>query len=226
MGQHLGGAHAHTVNRHHVAVFVGKFNDLRFIWCFFWTDRQAPHAVLGRVIGVFQNTALVADVQQVGVHGVGRWAFALGTVHRDPMLVGVAHELFTREQIPLSPRRNDLHIGHQGISTQLEAHLVIAFAGRAMADGVGLGFAGNFHQTLGDQRAGDGGAQQVFTLVQRIGAEHGEDKVAHKLFAQVFNEDVAGLDAHLDGFGASGFNFLALADVGGEGDHFTVVLVL
>ena len=165
-------------------------------------------------------------MQQIGVHGVGRWAFALGTVHGNAVLVGVAHELFTREQIPFTPRRNDLHIGHQGISAQLEAHLVVALAGGAVADGVGLGFAGNFHQTLGNEWASNGGAQQVFAFVQRIGAEHGEDKVTHKLFAQVFDEDVAGLYAHLDGFGTGRFNFLALADVSGEGDHLAVVFVL
>ena len=226
VGQHLGGAHAHTVNRHHVAVFVGQLNDLGFVGRFFRTDRQAPHAVVGRVIGVFQDAAFIADVQQVGVHGIGWGSFALGTVHRNAVLVGVAHEFFAGEQIPFTPGRNDLHIGHQGVSAQLETHLVVAFASRAMADGVGLGFAGDLHQTLGDQGAGNRGAQEVFAFVQCIGAEHGEHKVTHKLFAQVFNEDVAGLDAHLDGFGTCWLYFLALANVGGEGDHLAVVLVL
>ena len=165
-------------------------------------------------------------MQQVGVHGVGRWAFAFGTVHGDAVLIGVAHELFTREQIPFTPRRDDFHIRHQGISAQLETHLVIAFACRSVADGVSLGFAGNFHQALGNQGAGDGGAQEVLALVKCIGTEHGEHKVAHKLFAQIFNKNIAGLDAHFDGLEASRLDFFALANVSGKGDDFAVVFVL
>ena len=92
--QHFGRAHAHTVDGHHITMLVGEFDDLRFVRCFFRADRQAPHAVFGRVIWVFQNATFIADVQQVGIHGIRRRAFAFGTIHRNTVLVRVAHEFF------------------------------------------------------------------------------------------------------------------------------------
>src|SRR5256714_179672 len=79
---------------------------------------------------------------------------------------------------------------------------------------------------LGDQRPGDRGAQEIFALVERVGAEHGEHELAHELLAQILDEDVLLLDAHLQRLVARRLDFLALADVGGEGDHFAAVLVL
>ncbi len=84
-------------------------------------------------------------------------------------------------------------------------------------DGVGAGLVGDLDQALGDQRTGDGSAQQVLAFVDGVGAEHREDEVAHELFAQVVDEDVLGLDAELQGLGAGGLELLALAEVGGEG---------
>ena len=82
----------------------------------------------------------------------------------------------------------------KSISAQLEPHLVVALACCAVADRIRLGFACNLHQTFSDQRTGNRSAQQVFTFVERIRAEHGEDEIAHKLFAQIFNENVLGFD--------------------------------
>lgn len=54
-------------------------------------------------------------------------------------------------------------------SPDLEAHLVVALAGGAMGHSVRAHLLGNLNLALGDQRARDGGAQQVGALVQRVG---------------------------------------------------------
>ena len=66
-------------------------------------------------------------------------------------------------------------------------------------------------------------AEQVLAFVQGVGAEHREHEIAHELFAQVVDEDLlhAELACH-----ARRCEFLALADVGGEGHDLAVVSLL
>ena len=226
LSEDLGRTHLHPVDGHHIAVDKGEFNDLGLVGGLLWAAGEAPHALFGCEIGVFQNPTLITDVQQIGIHGVGRPAFSFLEIHGDAVLVGISEELFAREQVPLSPWGDHFDIGHQGIGTELKAHLVVALASRPVADGVGMGFLRNFHQSLGNQGASNGGAQQVLTFVQSVGPEHGEHKVAHKLLAQIFNENVLGVDAHFDGLGSGRFNLFALTNVGREGHDFAVVSVL
>ncbi len=80
--------------------------------------------------------------------------------------------------------------GSKRVVAELEAHLVVALAGGAVADGVGARLAGDVDLLLGDQRPRDRGAEQVDALVQRVGAEHREHVVADELLAQVLDEDV------------------------------------
>lgn len=129
-----------------------------------------------------------------------------------------------RAQVPFAPGRDHLDRGIKGIGGQLEADLVIALAGGAMGNGVGAGFLSDFDKALGDQRTGNGGAEQVLAFIDCIGAEHREDEIAHELFAQVFDADV--LDAEHFGFLARRFQLFALAEVSGEGHHFAIVGLL
>jgi hypothetical protein len=43
-------------------------------------------------------------------------------------------------QIPFAPRRDHLDVGRERVIAELEADLVVALAGRAMADRIGIGF--------------------------------------------------------------------------------------
>ena len=186
----------------------------------------APHGFLGLGGGVLEVAAFEGDVQQVGVHRVGRTALLVLHLDGDAVLFGVGEQLLARQQVPLAPRGDDLHARHQRVVAEFEADLVVALAGGAVRDGLGAGGAGDLDLALGDQRTGDGGAEQVLALINRVGAEHREDEVAHELFAQVVDEDVLGLDAELERLGARGLELFALAEVGGEGDHFALVGVL
>ncbi len=92
--------------------------------------------------------------------------------------------------------------GLERIGAEFEAHLVVALAGGAVGNGVGAGLVGDLDQTLGDQRARDGGAEQVLAFVDGVGAEHREHEVAHELFLEIVDVDF--LHAHLLGLGARG----------------------
>ena len=142
------------------------------------------------------------------------------------MFVGIGEQFFARQQVPLAPRCDHFYVGHQRVGTKFKPNLIVALAGGAVRYGVRVGFAGDFHQPLGNQRARDRGAEQIFALIHGVGAEHGKHKVAHEFFAQIVDENIAGLDAHFDGFGARRRDFFALTDVGGEGDDFAVIDIL
>ena len=92
-----------------------------------------------------------------------------------------------------------------------------------MGDRIGADLVGDLDLLLGDQRPGDRGAEQVLALVERIGAEHREHEVAHEFLAQILDEDVLRLDAEQQRLVARRLEFLALAEIGGEGDHLAAV---
>ena len=149
---------------------------------------------------------------------------ALLVLDRDTVLFGIGHQRLARGQIPFAPRCDDPDIGIERVGAEFEAHLVVTLAGRAMRDGVGAGLVGDLHQTLGDQRARDGGTEQVLALVHGVGAEHREHEIAREFLAQCLDVDL--LDAHGLGLGARRLDLLALADVGGEGHHLAAVGLL
>ena len=80
---------------------------------------------------------------------------------------------------------------------------------------------GDLDLALGNQRAGDRGAQQILPLVQRIRSEHRKNEIADESFAQVIDEDF--LHAEHLGLLACRPKLLALAEVGGKGDHLAAV---
>jgi hypothetical protein len=170
--------------------------------------------------------AFEADVQQVGVHRVGRAALLVLHFDRDAVRLCVGQQLLARQQVPLSPRRDDLHIRHQRIGTEFEAHLIVALSGCTVRNRVGTGQTRDVDQTFRDQRARDRGAQQVLAFVDRIGAEHRKHEIAHEFFAQIIDVDVFRLDAQLDRLGTCRLEFFALPEIGGEGDDFAFVDVL
>ena len=134
-----------------------------------------------------------------------------------------AISLLARAQVPFAPRRDHLHVGLERVIGELEAHLVVALAGGAMRDRVGADLFGDLDLLLGDQRPRDRGAEQILALVERVGAEHREHVVAHELLAQVLDEDVLRLDAEQQRLLARRLKLLALAEIGGEGDHLAAI---
>ena len=162
-------------------------------------------------------------MQQVGIHGIRR-TVSLLHLNRNALLRRISQQLLTRSQIPDAPRGDHGDIRLQGVSSQFKAHLIVALAGSAVSHSVCPTLGGDLHQTLGDERAGDGCAQQILALIQRIGSEHRKDEIRCELFTQVVNVDF--FHAHRFGFGAGRAELFTLADVGGESHHFAVVSLL
>ncbi len=142
------------------------------------------------------------------------------------MRLGEFQQLGAAGEVPFPPGRDHLDVGLERIIGEFEAHLVVALAGRAMRHRVGAHFLGDLDLLLGDQGPGDGGAEQIDALVQRVGPEHGEDVVAHEFLAQVLDEDILGLDAQGLGLLAGRLDLLALAQIGGEGHHLGAIFGL
>ena len=161
-------------------------------------------------------------MQEVGVDRERRFA-ALVLGDRDLVLLGEFDQPGARGEIPFAPRRDHLHVGLEGVIGEFESHLIVALAGGAMGDSVGADLLGDLDLLLGDQRPRDRGAEQVLALIKRIGAEHREHVVAHELLAQILDEDVLVLDAEQQRLVAGRREFLALAEIGGEGDDLAAI---
>ena len=226
LGQYLGWGHLDTIDSHHISADVLQLHILGCIGCSLGRNRPAPHRLLGLGLGILEVSALVADVQQVGVHRVGRTTLLVLHVNGDAMCLCIVKQLLSGEQVPLAPRRNDLDVGLQCVVAKLKPNLVIALASRTMRNSLCADLVGDLDLALGDQRTSDGGAQQVLALVNRVAAKHGKHKIAHELFTQVVNEDVLFFDAKLNRLGTRGLELLALADVGGKRDDLALVDIL
>ena len=120
-------------------------------------------------------------------------------------------------------------VDSQRIGGELEADLVIALAGGAMGDSIGADLVRDLDLPFGDQRPRDRGPKQIDAFIERVGPEHREDVVAHKLFAQVFDIELrcargfrlfleAAEFLALPNVGCVGGSWLTPADTLGRGD--------
>ncbi len=161
-------------------------------------------------------------MEKVRIHGK-RCVAAL--VLRDGNLVflGECDQGFPALEIPLPPRRDHRDLGLQRIIPELEAHLIVALARRAMGHSVGANLSRDFNLLFGDQGPRNRRPQKIKTFILRVGPEHGEHIIADKFLAQIFNVNVLWLDAEQQSLGARGFKLLALAQIGREGHHFAAV---
>ena len=102
--------------------------------------RQARLPV-GLLVRVLDLGAFVADVPEVAVLAVD---LLLAGGDRDALLLGVFDGALAVAQLEarVLPRRDDLELRVERHVGQLEAHLVVALAGRAVGDGVGAGLRG------------------------------------------------------------------------------------
>ncbi len=201
----------------------GDLDILRLVGCRFGSDSAAKDVFLRLDPRVFEHLTLGRNVQQVSVDRKRRLA-ALVLGDRDLMLLGIIEEAGARIQIPLAPGCYDLDVRGECVIAELEADLVVALAGGTMGDGIGADPMGDLDLALGDQWTRDRGAEQIGALIESVGAKHREDEVAHELFAQIVDKDLAG--AEQLGLTARRFELLALAEIGGEGDNLAAIGLL
>ena len=178
-----------------------------------------PHVFRRGVPRILELAALMADVPDVGVAAVDLLGAGRGG-HVARLEVG-EHGLAALE-VPDAPRADHAQLrGERGVGA-LEADLVVALAGAAVAERVAAGGECHLDLRAGDDRAGDGGAHQVAVLVDRAGDRHREGELAQEGLLEV-DDDALGRAA-LGGLLADALELaLALADVGHAGDHFAAV---
>ena len=224
-GEEGGGGEGLAVDRDRVAALEADLDVLGRVGRLLRVDGALVDVRRRLLGGVLEHLALGGGVQEVRVDRERRLA-ALVPGDRDLVRLGELEEPGAGGEVPFAPRRDDADRRVERIGRELEADLVVALAGGAVGDGVGAGRLGDLDEALGDQRAGDRGAEQVEALVLGVGAEHREDEVADELVAQVLDEDVLGAHAEELGLLARRLELLALAEVGGEGDDLAAVFGL
>ena len=156
----------------------------------------------------------------VAIHAV-RLVF-LG--NRNAVLLRVLNFLRACAKLPLTPWSNDREVRCERLDRQLEAHLVVALARRAVRDGVRALLLRDFHKSLGDQRTRERRTQEIFPFVDSLRLERRPDVVFEKFLRKVF--DVCLRCAGLQRLVMHGSDFVALSDVDARGDDLAAVVVL
>src|SRR4029077_5114984 len=113
--------------------FETNFNFLGFVRRFLRRDDPLPHRFAGRVGGILELAAFVAEVPDVAVAAVDVF---LALLDGNLVRFGVGDGVLARIDVPFAPRRNDLQSGRDGFVGQLEANLVVAFAGAAVREAI------------------------------------------------------------------------------------------
>ena len=86
----------------------------------------------------------------------------------------IGDRIFPGADIPFAPGRDDFQARVKSHHRQLEAYLIIAFAGGTVGDGIRSHLMSNIHHVLGDQWASHGGAELIFVFVNCTGLQHRE----------------------------------------------------
>ena len=108
------------------------------------------------------------------------------------------------------------------LDSQLEADLIVALSGAAVAYGVRALLYGDVNKTLCDAGARVAGAQQV-TLVNGSGLQAGHDVIGCVLLGEVENIQLA--RACFDRLFLKTLELVGLADIAGDCDNLAVIVV-
>ena len=134
-------------------------------------------------------------------------------VQRDVLLQRVGDLLLARH-VPLACRSDDLELGSERRSTDVESHLVVALACATVRDRECLLFLRNTDEVLCDQRATERRREGVHAFVERSSLESGPDVLSNELVADV--DDVGALGADLQRTLPRGLEVDLAAEIHGE----------
>ena len=220
-GEEFHGTHGLAVNGYRHSLLKAEIDVMRFVGGHFRGDGEIEHLLLRLGPGVFEDIAFVAHVPDVAVAAVGR----LGSGEGDVVFLGVGQGVLPRTDVPFAPGGDDAEQRVQRLDSELETHLVVAFASAAVGHSASPFLLGNLDHVLGGDGARKGGAEQVLALVDGAGLHRGKGVLCEEFFAQVDDVGSAGptgegLFLQPDEF------FIALPDVGREGDDFTIIVLL
>ena len=156
-------------------------------------------------------------MEEVAIHRIG---FLRTGGDGDAVGLGVGDHLGAtgefRAEAGVAPRGDDFDIRREGGGGEFETDLVIAFAGGSVGDGRGSFLTSDLDHALGDEGAGDAGAEEVLSLVDRAGLHHGKNEITGELLVQIVHEALGG--SGFESLLLEAVEFLGLADIGAEGD--------
>ncbi len=124
----------------------------------------------------------------------------------------------------ISPGSDDSEVRGKRFDAELEADLVVAFSGGAVADRGGAFFSCDVNQLLCDQRPGHRGAEQVFILVDSACKNARHDVIVAEFVDDVHNMEAG--SAAGDGALTETVEFFFLAAVDAAADDVVVVIFL
>ena len=139
------------------------------------------------------------------------------------MRLGVVDLLVAAFYAPLAPGGDDGHIGGKMLYRKLEADLIVALSGAAMADGVRALLESYLNETLryaGTRRAR---AEQIL-LVKSSGLHRGDNVVINVVLGEVENVELRG--SGLKRLLLKPLELVRLTDVAGNGDDLGIVVIL
>ena len=136
--------------------------------------------------------------------------------------LGAAGESGAEAFVP--PGSDHFQPGREGGGGEFKAHLIVALAGGPMGDGVGPLGPRDLDHAFGDEGPGDAGAEKILSLVDRPRLQHGKNKIAGKLRAEVV--DITFARAGFQGLFFDSVEFLFLSDIRAEGDDFGGIRIL
>ena len=167
--------------------------------------------------GIFQFAGLGAASPQVFVGAV----FAVGGRDGQATLAGVFHFVLPVHS-PLADGGNQGHARRQGRDAHLNTHLVVALAGAAVGDRVGVVLPGHFGQAAGDERTPQRCRQRILPFIDGAGAQGRPEEFADQRGASVHGNGVG--SAHGISPLADGFQIYH-PQVYGAGDDIGVVIL-
>ena len=142
---------------------------------------------------------------------------------RDASRLGVRELILPRAEIPLPPGSDHPELGRQRPVGDLEANLVVALSGAAVGQRVAAVGQRRLHLRFRDQRPRERRSEQVAALVDRAGAQGGEEVVGGELCLEV--DDLARDRAGAKRLFSNRLEVLLLSDVGHHRDHLAGVVI-
>ena len=130
-------------------------------------------------------------------------------------------------QIPFAPRRDHLDVGGERVIAELEADLVVALAGRAVADGIGADHA--WRSRSGAWRSAAARSRcraDTAPRTARWRASSGRHSRATNSSRRSSMKICSGLTPASSALRARRLQLLALAEIGGEGDDLAIIGLL
>ena len=221
MRQQRGRRQPSAVHRDGIALFVLDLDIGRLGRRLLRRDAHLEDVLRRFLPGVLENPAFVADVKEILIGAVG---LGLRRRHGNPVPLGVFDQLPPGPELPLAPGRDDPDRRVQGQIGHLEPHLIVALPRRPVRHRAGALALGDLDLPLGDERAGDGRAEQVAALIDGAGAQHGKDVVPDEGLAEILDVDLA--RAHPQGLGLDGLHILTLSEIGAERDDLAAERLL